>query len=143
MGAVSVTDVEVAGQAYRIGVVDARAQFHIVRRLAPALGQLAKGHGASAVDALPAMASAIAVMSDEDADYCVFGLLKVVQRKQVNGLGWGPVCVGTTLAYQDIDMSVMLQLAWHAAKLNMNGFFAALPSDLKDAIQKASDPSAG
>lgn len=139
-------EVEVGGHNYRIGVIDARSQFHIVRRLAPLLGELAPIAARaemSAMEALPPLAAALAKLSDEDADYCIFGLLKAVQREQVGGLGWGPVCAGTAIAYQDITMPVMLQLAWHAASANLAGFFAALPSDLKGAIQKASDLSAG
>lgn len=145
-GAQNNSEVVVDGQTYCIGALDARSQFHIARRLAPLLGELAPiaaRADMSAMDALPPLANALAKLSDEDADYCIFGLLKVVKRKQVNGLGWGPVCAGSTLAYHDISMPAMLQLAWHVASANLAGFFAALPSDLKGVIQKASDPSAG
>jgi hypothetical protein len=45
--------------------------------------------------------------------------------------------------YDDIDMAAMLQLAWKALEFNLSGFFAALPSDLKEATQKVSAPSDG
>lgn len=131
---------ELDGITYRVGKLDARAQFHIVRRLAPVLGELAPSMqgGKSGIDALPAIASAIAKLSDTDADYCIFGLLKVVSRKQPQGLGWGPVSTGELLMYDDIDMTKMLKLAWQSVSFNMSGFFAAMPSALKDATQKAS-----
>jgi len=91
----------------------------------------------------PPLANAIAKLSDADADYCLFGLLAVVSRKQPQGTGWGPVSTGDTLMYADLDMVGMLQLAWKALEFNMSGFFAALPSDLKEAARKASDPSNG
>ena len=137
---------ELAGQSYRAGKIDARAQFHIVRRLAPVLGELAPSLAAGSkqgMEALPALANAIAKLSDTDADYCLFGLIGVISRKQPQGMGWGPVSTGTTLMYEDVTMPVMLQLAWKSLQFNMSGFFAALPSDLKEAAQKASAQSNG
>lgn len=136
---------ETEGRTYKVNKIDARSQFHIVRRLAPVLGQVAPAiqGGKGGMDALPALADAIAKLSDDDADYVLFGLLKVVNRKQDQGLGWGPVCTGTSIMYDDITMPTMLKLAWEAMSFNMSGFFAALPSDLKEAAQKASAQSAG
>lgn len=132
-------ELELDGHTYRVGKLDARAQFHIVRRLAPVLGELAPAlqGGKGGLDALPPIATAVAKLSDADADYCIFGLLKVVSRKQPNGLGWGPVSTENLLMYDDIGMTQMLKLAWEALAFNMSGFFAALPSDLKEAAQKA------
>jgi hypothetical protein len=131
-------ELELDGHTYRVGKLDARAQFHIVRRLAPVLGELAPAlqGGKGGLDALPPIAMAVAKLSDADADYCIFGLLKVVSRKQPNGLGWGPVATENLLMYDDIGMTQMLKLAWEALTFNMSGFFAALPSDLKEAAQK-------
>jgi hypothetical protein len=131
-------ELELDGHTYRVGKLDARAQFHIVRRLAPVLGELAPAlqGGKGGLDALPPIATAVAKLSDADADYCIFGLLKVVSRKQPNGLGWGPVATENLLMYDDIGMTQMLKLAWEALTFNMSGFFAALPSDLKEAAQK-------
>lgn len=138
-------EIEIDGQTYRVGNLDARTQFHIVRRLVPVFGGLASslpaikaGGEAAVLDALPKMASAIARLSDDDADYCIFGLLKVVSRKQPNGLGWGPVATGNALMYDDIGMAQMLRLAWEALSSNMGGFFAALPSALSGGVQKPS-----
>ena len=131
-------ELELDGHTYRVGKLDARAQFHIVRRLAPVLGELAPAlqGGKGGLDALPPIATAVAKLSDADADYCIFGLLKVVSRKQPNGLGWGPVATENLLMYDDIGMTQMLKLAWEALTFNMSGFFAVLPSDLKEAAQK-------
>lgn len=131
---------------YAIGKIDARSQFHIVRRLAPVLGEIAPaaaGGKIKGLDALPPLANAIAKLSDEDADYCLFNLLAAVRRKQPQGMGWGPVSTGNILMYDDLDMVAMLQLAWKALEHNIAGFFAALPSGLTEAAQKASVPSNG
>jgi len=135
---------ELAGKKYKVGKIDARLQFHIVRRLAPVLSELApalrakKDGDGDGIQALVPLAGAIAKLSDEDADYCIFGLLKAVYRDQGQGLGSGPVSTGTSLMYDDITMPIMLQLAWKSLSFNMSGFFDALPSDLKEAAQKAS-----
>lgn len=137
---------ELKEQTYSVGKIDARSQFHIVRRLAPVLGEIAPAAAngkLGGMDALPPLANAIAKLSDADADYCLFGLLGVIKRKQPQGMGWGPVSTGNAIMYDDIDMAAMLQLAWKALEFNMSGFFAALPSDLKEAARKVSDPSNG
>lgn len=129
---------ELEGRTYRANKIDARTQFHIVRRLAPVLGEIAPAlQGKGGLDALPPLANAVAKLTDSDADYVIFGLLKAVVRKQDQGLGWGPVATGEQLMYDDITMPLMLKLAWQSFSFNMSGFFAALPSDLKEAAQKA------
>lgn len=128
---------ELEGRTYRANKIDARTQFHIVRRLAPVLGEIAPAlQGKGGLDALPPLANAVAKLTDSDADYVIFGLLKAVVRKQDQGLGWGPVATGEQLMYDDITMPLMLKLAWQSFSFNMSGFFAALPSDLKEATQK-------
>lgn len=128
---------ELEGRTYRANKIDARTQFHIVRRLAPVLGEIAPAlQGKGGLDALPPLANAVAKLTDADADYVIFGLLKAVVRKQDHGLGWGPVATGEQLMYDDITMPLMLKLAWQSFSFNMSGFFAALPSDLKEAAQK-------
>lgn len=138
MGAVM--EFELNGHTYRAGKLNARDQFHIVRRLAPVLGNAA---GSSGMDALPPIADAIASLSDEQADYVLFGLLRCVQRKQPQGLGWAAVSTEHSLMYDDITMPVMMQLAWKALQHNMADFLHALPSASSEATQRASGQSAG
>ena len=128
-------EVEVDGHTYKIGTIDARSQFHIARRLAPIMGRIAPLANLGGEAVLPALASAVGELSDDDADYVLFGALKHVSRKQEKGLGWGPVATGNTLMYSDINMLTMLKLAWEALSFNMSGFFSALPSVLKDESQ--------
>ena len=89
---------ELEGRTYRANKIDARTQFHIVRRLAPVLGEIAPAlQGKGGLDALPPLANAVAKLTDSDADYVIFGLLKAVVRKQDQGLGWGPVATGVSI----------------------------------------------
>lgn len=120
-------EIEIKGKEYKAGRIDARKQFHIVRRLAPVMGGVSKGG-----DPIDAIAGAISSLSDADADYVVFGLLACVKRKQDNGLGWAPVCRDTSLMFDDIGMADMIQLAVLAFKENMSDFFDVVRSTLKE-----------
>ncbi len=123
-------DIDVGGHSYKCGTIDARKQFHIVRRLATVMGSMAKGG-----DAIDAISSAIGRLSDDDADYVIFGLLACVTRKQENGLGWAKVSNGNALMFSDIGMSDMLKLAYSAFEANMQDFFAVIRSTLKEQQQ--------
>jgi len=136
-----------AGIEYRAGNINAREQFHIVRRLAPFLKALAplmagmdvsKSDPMKAMAALPQIGEVLAQLPDEAADYVVFGLLACVSRKQDNGLGWAKVSNGTQLMFQDIDMMTMLTLAARALMANMQGFFSELRSVSAPLNQKQS-----
>lgn len=131
----------VDGITYRATKLNAIEQFHIVRRLAPVIGRVAplfKGAGGNDDNkAFSAMAEAIAALPDADADYCIFGLLKAVTRKQDKGNGWGAVTVAGRLQYDDITLPAMLQIAWNALQHNLSNFFDALPSSLREQIQTA------
>jgi hypothetical protein len=137
-------DIELGGHTYRAGTIDARTQFHIVRRLGPVLSELVPAVKANesgdGLSALPALAGALAKISDVDADYVLFGLLKVVSRRLDSAGGWGPVCAGTTLMYDDITMPLMLQLAWQSFQQNCGSFFTSLPSASTAAVPVVSAP---
>lgn len=135
---------------YRMGVIDARSQFHIVRRMAPFLkgmvpvvasmtksGAFKKGgvdpvaaekSKDEVIAALPAIADVLAAMTDEDADYVIFGLLAAVSRKQDQGLGWAPVSRDRQLMFQDITMPEMLTMAGRVLVANLGSFFNVLNS---------------
>jgi len=124
---------------YTISKIDARRQFHIVRRLTPFLDGLvqikatgAKDIEAAGLAALPAMATVLSKMDDETADYVLFGLLSCIKREQPNGTGYANICAGTMLAYDDISMAHMLQLAAAALKENLSDFFVILKSTFKE-----------
>ena len=132
-------EIEIDGHTYKIGTIKAEDQYRIARRLAPVIGKIAPVAHLGGAAVLPIMAEFIGEMSDENADYVLFGALKHVSRKQEKGLGWGQVSTGNTLMYADINMLTMLKLAWEALSFNMSGFFSALPSVLKDELQPQPD----
>ena len=143
-------DYTVGGHTYKVGKLDVFEQFHIARKLGPILGDVAvaleSGEGGDRVlQAIPAVVTGFAKPSNDDMDFCLLGLLRAVERQQPNGLGWGPVVIPNTrkLAYDDIELPQMLQLAWHSLSQNMHGFFAGLPADFRAVLQKPSGPSPG
>lgn len=122
----------------------AKQQFHIVRRLAPFIGQIApvlatlKTDGLDAgLAALKPLGDALAGMSDTDADYVLFGLLRSCKRQAPGGTGLVEVAVGDSLNHLDITLAQMLQIAGGVLKFNLADFMGALPSDLRGALQTA------
>lgn len=124
-------NITIQGAEYRIGTLNARSQFHIVRRLAPFLQALtpafAEGGDKDKLTAmLPIFGDAISNMSDETADYVIFGLLSVVSKKESSGIGWAPICKNGALMLEDITMALMLTLAGKSLVKNLSGFFSEL-----------------
>lgn len=133
---------------YSASKMDARKQFHVVRRMAPFLGGLlpsfAKLEGKKMSEAsteemmsvLPGVADALAGMDDETADYVIFGLLACARRQQDQGLGWAPVSNGNAIMFDDIDMAQMLTIAGRVLVANLGSFFAVLKSASSQLGQK-------
>lgn len=141
---------------YAFNKINALAQFNVVRRLAPVIGELI-GALSSSVDLkklqenkeskaedfdfekiaknLGPVLTALAKIPDEDVQYCIKELLKGVQRKQLGGAMANVVStVGNQIMFQDIeqDLSLMLGLAGKSLMVNLGGFINALPSGLKE-----------
>ncbi|QEE24525.1 hypothetical protein CS053_08430 [Rhodanobacter glycinis] len=124
-------DFEIKGQSYRSGKMDTFKQFHVSRRLVPVLGGVAGAvSGDTSFDELvqPLM-HGIACMTDADCDFILEACLKVVQRQQGNA--WSPIYAGANqaLMFDDIDMSVMLQIAGKVIQDNLSGFFPGKVAD--------------
>lgn len=137
---------------YQAGVINARSQFHIVRRMTPflnglvpllsglkTLDEVKAMDPATALKSMPAFTEILAKMDDETADYVIFGLLSVVTREQPEGLGWAQVSNGKSLMFMDISMPEMLTLAGRALAANLGDFFVVLNSALSLVGQKQSD----
>lgn len=125
-------DITINDKNYRIGRLDARRQFHVVRRLAPIIGGLTDLERCKddPLAALEPLADAIASMRDQDADYVLNTCLAAVERRQPTG-GWAKLMTtGGDLMFQDLDMAAMLRLVWAVLQENLQGFFDALPRDL-------------
>lgn len=144
---------DIGGVTYRTAKLDAFAQLHVSRKIAPVLpkllpaifkvagsGQkgvfaaLSKGDSAT-VDAeaindlaaaLEPVAEALAAMPDQDAEYVYAACLSVVQRRQ--GDTWAPVWnrQHETCMFDEIDLGVMTQLVARVTMDSLGGFIKGL-----------------
>jgi hypothetical protein len=135
---------EVEGHTYSLaGRLDARRQFHVVRRLGPIAGALAdvvKNFGqfrdfksaieTASVRAIEPVLVEIARMPEDDVDYVLGACLSVVRRQVPGGQGWAPVLAqdGRSMMFVDLNMAAMLQLVWRVLEENLAGFFGTSPS---------------
>ena len=123
---------------YSAGKLDAKRQFHIIRRLLPFMesfvqeGHFSDGFNEASIGAFLKMAGTI---PDEQLDYVIDHCISVVKRK--DGDRWAAVSTplpngGRALQYGDIDMTAMLIIVFNVLKRNLAGFFDALPSDFAE-----------
>lgn len=133
------TEVTIKDNVYSIGTLSGRQQFHVSRRIAPALFGMMKGatNAAGLTEDLRKLASfeplveVLAGMPDEQADYVLDTCLSVVKRQvKANGgnVAWADIfnTQARALQYTDIDMPVMMQLAWAVIQANMGDFIGGL-----------------
>lgn len=133
----------IADRTYRAGKMSAFAQLHVVRRLAPAFGQLAalagsdiqlkKDEAGKIVDVggdigpvVSALAGAVSALSDADAEYVINACLEAAQRKEPGG-GWAPVRRDGTTMFE-LSLAAMLTISARVMAVNLSDFFGELPS---------------
>lgn len=136
-------DFEIGGRKFKLCKIDAFKQFHIVRRIGPLLSDLLpamKGmQNQKNIEDLPEgdkldliakfagpIMNGLSKLPDADADLVLFGLLSAVEVQQAAG-NWAKVSTSSMLMIQDLELSVLLQLAGRAFMFNLAGFFGALP----------------
>ncbi|MGH8709738.1 MAG: phage tail assembly chaperone [Burkholderiales bacterium] len=123
------TEIEVGGDRYRLGKLPPLKQFHIVRRAAALLGGLEFQSG-QAIDfariKIKPIVEALAGMSDQDAEYILFGLLSVCQKALPGGTGWANlISAGGQLMYQDLTLPQLMRFAQISFNENLADFFPA------------------
>lgn len=131
----------VGANSYQASKVPPFDQLAIARRLMPVMKNVltpevllnvmqARGEGQvldiAKIDFktfIPAMADAFYSLSDDDAERIVRTSLKVVQR-QDKGV-WASVLAPNGMSmFEDIDLAVMLQIAWKVIEANLGSFFS-------------------
>lgn len=141
---------------YSFGKIDAIQQFHIVRKVAPIVGDLLAVISNSGViksgqklegmklddidfDALAKdlgpLLTTLAKLPEEDVNFVLFSLLKSVQRKATSAGGYSPIMTSQNhFMFEDIknDLQLMMSIVGHAFVHNLSGFISALPSGLKE-----------
>ncbi|ARF49163.1 phage tail assembly chaperone [Pantoea stewartii] len=125
-------DIELNGNTYRAGKLSVFDQLKVARKLLPVLsgmvGELQKlRSGEAAIETLlPAIADAVAGMSDSDCDAILHPCLSVVSRQ--NGNKWMPVFRQGELMFDDIDLISMLNIVVQVIGDSLGNFFHA-PQD--------------
>jgi len=140
---------QIGDHTYRSGQMDARMQFHVMRRLATVLDALkdmprpaAPKDGEDAVvekteadwlEAIAPLAKAIGRMPEDDVDYVLDSCMSICERQ--SGNGWAKIWnmqVKRSM-FSDIDMAVTLQITLRVLQESFAGFFRGLPSSLSGA----------
>ncbi len=127
------TEIEINGQTYKHGKLDARKAFHVARRLTPILAGMAKAVQAmesAAPEArnavmLDCIAEDISMLSDETLDYVIDACMAVVSRKQADGRYMSVMTRGN-LQFADMGMDELLQLTIAVSMESLDGFFGLL-----------------
>ena len=138
-------DFEIGGKNFKIGKLNAFKQFHIVRRISPILADLLpavkefqkfqkrKDDEKSEAERLDEMAVVLAPiltgfskLNDADSEFVLLGLLSSVEMKGPGG-AWAKISNGTMMMFDDLDLSIMLQIAGRVFVSNLAGFFHVLP----------------
>lgn len=131
-------EITIKDQQYRIGKLSVFEQLKVSRKLLPVLAGLvsdfrniqsrlsAKDTEGALESILPKIADAVSGLSDADVDAILFPCLQVVARQ--HGKGWVPVCQQGTLAFDDIDLFVMLQLVARVVADSLGNFLQGLPT---------------
>lgn len=131
-------EITIKDQQYRIGKLSVFEQLKVSRKLLPVLAVLvsdfrnvqakltAKDNEGALESILPKIADAVSGLSDDDVDAILFPCLQVVARQ--HGKGWVPVCQQGNMAFDDIDLFVMLQLVARVVADSLGNFLQELPT---------------
>lgn len=134
------TEFEIKGVLYRAGKLDAFAQLHVSRKIAPVLPKLfpvlarlqvgATGLGTDLdqlAEVLGPLADAMASMPKDDVDLVVSACLGVVSRKQGDAL-YSPIWRNGVIMFEDIDLAVMLPIVVNVVRDSLGNFISGLLS---------------
>lgn len=145
------------GHNYDIGKLNAKQQFHVVRRLSPLLSkatdilQSAQKLSATAtptdeesLQVLGSAGEALAALPEQDVDYIIGACLSLARRQSQGGTGWCPLTTaGGDLMFNDMPMPEMMQLVFAVLRESLGGFFNALPQTSPEAAAQTLRPAAG
>lgn len=143
-------EMKIGEHEYSVGRLSARQQYHLARKIAPAVFALNSSR-ADAAKMLPKglftetgmdeskfdssaekalalvfgkLADALAGMSEADSDYVINTCLSVCQRKQQGG--WQKVMTPNgSMMFEDMDLRTLVQLTLGVIKENLGSFFSA------------------
>jgi len=121
--------IEIDGNTFQIGKLDAFSQLHVFRRVMPLLKPMAaawkSGDSPDMLDIVMAVADDFAALPDEQLDYVVKKCMSVVKMQQ--GERFAPLMRADKLMFDNLDMAVLMRLSVAVIMENFQGFFANLP----------------
>ena len=127
-------EIEIGGQVYRLGQMDAMLQFHVARKLAPVVASLGTSvfelKAASEpleqdqwiLKALGPVMNVVASMDKDAVDFIMTSSLGVVSRRAEDGR-FTAIQVANKLMFLDINMPTMFRLVVEVLKENLGSFF--------------------
>lgn len=156
MPATTPTEVTVRGVTYRLEKMDARTQWHVVRRIAPLVyaslpvivgamrAESAESALGVATETMKPLVDALSGLSDEDSNYVLDTCLATVRRP--NGMGQYVSAFlrgGLAQFEEDGDMVVQLTLTAHVIWSGLSGFFSDVRGMFPAASTDPTSPSSG
>lgn len=133
------TEKIIDGTTYRIGRMNAKAQFNVVRRLAPVVAAAgpvlqswikSESTGAQMeldeiFGAFGPLATALGELPDEASDYVIGRCLSVCHKQ--SGSSWPAVATAHgDLMFDDMSMATMLKLVLAVLQENLTDFFSGI-----------------
>lgn len=134
--------IEVGAHTYQIGKLDAFAQLHVARKLAPLLAGVQKLSDITLDTAAPAILKSLSEMPDADVEYVIAKCLSVVRRKLPAGVaGWTPIwnAAAKRPQFEDLELGEIMQLTAQVVTRSLSGFLGGLGPAI--ASQQAASPA--
>lgn len=131
-------ELTIKGENYRIAKLSVFEQLNVSRKLLPVIAgiitnfsavrenMLAKDTDGALNAIVPKIADAVATLSDDDVDAILFPCLQVVSRQHMKA--WVPVCRQRDMAFDDIELPVMLQLVARVVADSLGNFLQERPT---------------
>ncbi|ELQ5997342.1 hypothetical protein R2203_003514 [Cronobacter dublinensis] len=128
-------EITIKGANYRIAKLSVFEQLKVSRKLLPVLAGMAAdfreippsatSEGAPFNALLPKIAEAVSALSDEDCNAILHPCLAVVSREHMKA--WVPVFRHGEMAFDDICLMTLLQLAARVVADSLGNFLQELP----------------
>lgn len=111
------------GQEFKIVKLNALGQFNLARKL---ISLMTPSAGQSSTNEFALLFGALSNMTDKEANQLFCDLFRSVSVKEEKGRGWSPLVSGSSLMYDNLDLSDYIDLAEAVIELNLANFFEHL-----------------
>jgi len=130
---------------FTYGKMSARKQFHVIRRLAPAIADFAplfklitkdvksmesEDREDLGIKAIETLGVGLSKLKDEDADFIIDSFLDITSIDLGQGTGFAPLRTNGVLMYHDLTMQDELKIVFGGIKANFQDFIPAIRSAL-------------